>query len=124
VSLGLEDESERWPALPACAPQGSDDNVVEGVLQVAAPLPDVKTPQVGHPGLRVGTSSSGQEGQDLMAGFMVLDFVLIYLRDFAPAKDQWTAAYVAGTHFETRPALGIAVARLRLASAARPEAAR
>jgi hypothetical protein len=31
---------------------------------VAAQLPDVKTPQVGDPGLRVGSSGSGQEGQD------------------------------------------------------------
>ena len=37
-----------------------------------------------------------------MAGFMVVGFVLIYLRDFAPGKDQWIADYAVGTHFETR----------------------
>lgn len=38
----------------------------------------------------------------LMAGFMVFGFVLIYLRDFAPGKDQWVADYAVGKHFELR----------------------
>ena len=37
-----------------------------------------------------------------MAGFMVYGFVLIYLRDFAPGKDEWIAAYAIGEHFEAR----------------------
>jgi hypothetical protein len=37
-----------------------------------------------------------------MAGFMVLGFVLIYLRDFAPGKEQWIADYAVGKHFESR----------------------
>ena len=37
-----------------------------------------------------------------MAGFMVFGFVLIYLRDFAPGKEQWIADYAAGAHFESR----------------------
>ena len=37
-----------------------------------------------------------------LAGFMVLGFGLIYLRDFAPGKEQWIADYGIGTHFETR----------------------
>lgn len=37
-----------------------------------------------------------------MAGFMVLGFLLIYLRDFAPGKEQWIANYSVGKHFETR----------------------
>ena len=57
---------ERRPTLPACAPQGANDDVVcvEREVQVAAQLPDVETPQVGRRGLRVGGSSSGEEGQD------------------------------------------------------------
>lgn len=38
----------------------------------------------------------------LMAGFMVYGFVLIYLRDFAPGKEEWIAQYTTGTHFESR----------------------
>ena len=38
----------------------------------------------------------------IMAGFMVLGFVLIYLRDFAPGKEAWIASYDTGAHFETR----------------------
>ncbi|MFA7297821.1 MAG: hypothetical protein WC211_11665 [Dehalococcoidia bacterium] len=38
----------------------------------------------------------------IMAGFMVLGFVLIYLRDFAPGKEAWVASYDTGAHFETR----------------------
>lgn len=37
-----------------------------------------------------------------MAGFMVFGFVLIYLRDFAPGKEQWIADYTIGKHFESR----------------------
>lgn len=37
-----------------------------------------------------------------MAGFMVHGFVLIYLRDFAPGKEQWIADYSVGKHFESR----------------------
>lgn len=37
-----------------------------------------------------------------MAGFMVLGFVLIFLRDFAPGKEQWIADYAVGKHFESR----------------------
>jgi hypothetical protein len=38
----------------------------------------------------------------VMAGFMLLGFMLIYLRDFAPGKEQWLADYASGKHFETR----------------------
>ncbi len=37
-----------------------------------------------------------------MAGFMLFGFVLIYLRDFAPGKEQWIAEYTIGRHFESR----------------------
>ena len=37
-----------------------------------------------------------------LAGFMVYGFVLIYLRDFAPGKEQWIAEYAIGKHFESR----------------------
>lgn len=37
-----------------------------------------------------------------MAGFMVFGFLLIYLRDFAPGKEQWIAEYAVGKHFESR----------------------
>lgn len=37
-----------------------------------------------------------------MAGFMVLGFVLIYLRDVAPGKERWIAEYAVGKHFESR----------------------
>lgn len=37
-----------------------------------------------------------------MAGFMIFGFVLIYLRDFAPGKEQWIAEYSIGKHFESR----------------------
>lgn len=37
-----------------------------------------------------------------MAGFMMLGFVLIYLRDFAPGREQWIADYAIGKHFESR----------------------
>ncbi len=38
----------------------------------------------------------------LMAGFMIYGFVLIYLRDFAPGKEEWIAQYTTGKHFESR----------------------
>jgi hypothetical protein len=41
-------------------------------------------------------------GLILLAGFMVFGFVLIYLRDFAPGKAEWIAAYSTGKHFESR----------------------
>jgi len=37
-----------------------------------------------------------------MAGFMLFGFILIYLRDFAPGKEQWIAEYSTGKHFESR----------------------
>lgn len=37
-----------------------------------------------------------------MAAFMSYGFLLIYLRDFAPGKEQWIAEYTIGTHFESR----------------------
>lgn len=37
-----------------------------------------------------------------LAAFMVYGFVLIYLRDFAPAKEAWIADYAVGEHFESR----------------------
>jgi hypothetical protein len=33
---------------------------------------------------------------------MLYGFFLIYLRDFAPGKEQWIADYGVGTHFESR----------------------
>jgi hypothetical protein len=37
-----------------------------------------------------------------LAGFMAYGFLLIYLRDFAPGKEQWVADYGLGKHFEAR----------------------
>ncbi len=37
-----------------------------------------------------------------LAGFMIYGFVLIYLRDFAPGKEQWITDYAVGKHFESR----------------------
>ncbi len=37
-----------------------------------------------------------------LAAFMAYGFLLIYLRDFAPGKEQWIADYGIGTHFEAR----------------------
>jgi hypothetical protein len=34
--------------------------------------------------------------------FMAYGFLLIYLRDFAPGKEQWIADYGVGKHFEAR----------------------
>ncbi len=38
----------------------------------------------------------------LMAAFMLYGFVLVYLRDFAPDKEAWIAAYNVSPHFEAR----------------------
>jgi hypothetical protein len=37
-----------------------------------------------------------------MAAFMVLGFVLVYLRDFAPGAVEWASQYSTGKHFESR----------------------
>jgi len=37
-----------------------------------------------------------------MGAFMAYGFLLIYLRDFAPGKEEWVASYSAGKHFEAR----------------------
>lgn len=37
-----------------------------------------------------------------LALFMVYGFVLVFLRDFAPGKEQWIADYAVGKHFESR----------------------
>jgi hypothetical protein len=37
-----------------------------------------------------------------LAGFMIYGFVLIYLRDFAPGKEEWIAGNLTGPHFESR----------------------
>ncbi len=37
-----------------------------------------------------------------MGAFMAYGFLLIYLRDFAPGKDEWINSYSVGKHFETR----------------------
>lgn len=34
--------------------------------------------------------------------FMLYGFLLIYLRDFAPGREQWVANYAVGAHFESR----------------------
>lgn len=38
----------------------------------------------------------------VMGLFMAYGFLLIYLRDFAPGKEQWIAEYGIGKHFESR----------------------
>ena len=38
----------------------------------------------------------------VLAGFMLYGFVLIYLRDFAPGREDWIAQYSLGVHFESR----------------------
>ena len=38
----------------------------------------------------------------IMGFFMVYGFLLIYLRDFAPGKEEWVNTYSIGKHFETR----------------------
>ena len=37
-----------------------------------------------------------------MGLFMAYGFFLIYLRDFAPGKEEWVNSYSVGKHFETR----------------------
>ncbi len=37
-----------------------------------------------------------------MGLFMAYGFLLIYLRDFAPGKEEWINSYSFGKHFETR----------------------
>jgi hypothetical protein len=37
-----------------------------------------------------------------MGLFMAYGFLLIYLRDFAPGKEDWIASYSSGKHFESR----------------------
>lgn len=37
-----------------------------------------------------------------MGLFMAYGFLLIYLRDFAPGKEEWVNSYSLGKHFETR----------------------
>ncbi len=37
-----------------------------------------------------------------MGFFMAYGFLLIYLRDFAPGKEEWVNTYSMGKHFETR----------------------
>lgn len=37
-----------------------------------------------------------------MGVFMAYGFLLIYLRDFAPGKEEWIANYGLGVHFESR----------------------
>lgn len=37
-----------------------------------------------------------------LSAFMLFGFVLIYLRDFAPEREQWIADYSMGAHFESR----------------------
>ncbi|MCB0628421.1 MAG: hypothetical protein R2806_25440 [Saprospiraceae bacterium] len=37
-----------------------------------------------------------------MGLFMAYGFLLIYLRDFAPGKEEWIAQYSVGKHFESR----------------------
>lgn len=41
-------------------------------------------------------------GLSVMAFFMAYGFLLIWLRDFAPGKEEWIAAYSTGKHFESR----------------------
>lgn len=41
-------------------------------------------------------------GFAFLALFMLYGFVLIFLRDFAPGKEQWIADYAVGKHFESR----------------------
>lgn len=37
-----------------------------------------------------------------MGLFMAYGFLLIYLRDFAPGKEEWVNSYSSGKHFESR----------------------
>lgn len=38
----------------------------------------------------------------IMGFFMAYGFLLIYLRDFAPGKEEWVNTYSIGKHFESR----------------------
>lgn len=38
----------------------------------------------------------------VMGLFMAYGFILIYLRDFAPGKEEWVNSYSIGKHFESR----------------------
>lgn len=38
----------------------------------------------------------------VMGLFMFYGFLLIYLRDFAPGKEEWANSYSTGKHFESR----------------------
>ena len=38
----------------------------------------------------------------VMGLFMAYGFLLIYLRDFAPGKEEWVNSYSIGKHFEAR----------------------
>lgn len=37
-----------------------------------------------------------------MGAFMAYGFLLIFLRDFAPGKEEWVNSYSLGKHFESR----------------------
>jgi hypothetical protein len=37
-----------------------------------------------------------------LAGFMLYGFILIYLRDFAPGKEEWVLGSLTGPHFESK----------------------
>lgn len=37
-----------------------------------------------------------------MGAFMAYGFLLIYLRDFSPGKEEWVNSYAVGKHFESR----------------------
>lgn len=67
-----------------------------------------------------------------IAGFAILGFVLIYLRDLSPGRADWIAQDAVGAHFETRlahahgnlftlvnVALGVVLARLQLSDGAK-----
>ncbi len=54
----------------------------------------------------MGFGSEGKKnivvGLAALLGFMLYGFILIYLRDFAPGKEEWVASYGSGKHFEAR----------------------
>ncbi|GMU41044.1 MAG: hypothetical protein AMXMBFR23_19100 [Chloroflexota bacterium] len=54
-----------------------------------------------RPPLSSGAHNVGA-GLIFLAGYMVMGFVLVYLRDFAPDAEEWAASYSEGTHFESR----------------------
>ncbi len=41
-------------------------------------------------------------GLSILASFMLYGFILIYLRDFAPGKEEWVANSLIGDHFEAK----------------------